>query len=40
LITRALGVRISQPSRVTSTVCSNWADSEPSAVTIVQPSAS
>ena len=34
------GVRISQPSRVTSTVCSNWADSEPSAVTTVQPSAS
>ena len=34
------GVRISQPSRVTSTVCSNWADSEPSAVTTVQPSSS
>src|SRR4051812_28429570 len=31
-------VNISQPSGVAGTVCSNWADSEPSAVTTVQPS--
>ena len=29
---------MSQPSRVTSTVCSHWADREPSTVTTVQPS--
>ncbi len=32
-------VSTSKPSGVTSTVCSHWADSEWSAVTIVQPSA-
>ena len=30
------GVRLSQPFSVTSTVCSNWAEREPSRVTAVQ----
>jgi len=31
-------VRISGPDAVINTVCSKWADSEPSSVTAVQPS--
>jgi hypothetical protein len=33
-------VRISGPRSVVSTVCSKWAEGEPSAVTTVQPSPS